>query len=243
VLASWCGAAQEDKGSAETEKKSTIYVGGGVVVKTKPYADADAKIYPIPLFAYEGKRFYLQGAQGGYRLFSHKGFSIGPVLRPRFDGYDQDDSPILNGMEERDWSVDGGVGAQMLTGVGLFGVSFVTDLLGRHKGQELEFGYTILFKAAGFDFIPTAGVRYKSENLVDYYYGVRANETRPDRPVYEPDAATDPFLRLAVRRKLSDHWSLLGAAQYEWLTDEITDSPLVDKNYEISVMAGALYAW
>jgi outer membrane protein len=243
VLTSWCWGTEESKDSKEAEKEPTFHLGAGGLVSTKPYAGVDAKVYPVPLVAYEGKRFYMRGVQGGYRLFSNKGLSIGPIVQPRFDGFGEDDSPALAGMQDRNWSVDGGVGVEAITGIGLFGLSLVTDLLGRHRGQEVEFGYTIMFPVLGFDFIPTAGVRWKSDNLVDYYYGVRANEVRPGRPLYEGEAATDPFLRLAVRRKLTEHWSLLGAVQYEWLADKITDSPIVDKDHEMSFLASVLYSW
>ena len=46
-----------------------------------------------------------------------------------------------------------------------------------------------------------------------------------------------------MRHKLSSRWSLLGVVQYEWLDDEITDSPVVDEGYEASFLLGALYTW
>ena len=196
---------------------------------------------------YQGKRLYFRGVMGGYWLYTFDGVSIGPVVKPRFDGYEEDDSSFLDGMDDRDWSLDGGIGIDWLTGIGLFELTFVNDLLGRHDGQELDFSYTILFKWAGFDFIPSAGVKWKSDNLVDYYYGVRDNEVRFDpgvlRAPYEGNDAVDPYLRLAVRRKLGGRWSVLGAVQYEWLDDNITDSSIVDENYETSLLLGILYTW
>jgi outer membrane protein len=235
-----CGAAETNGKDAN---EPTIYLGGGAVVSTRSYIGVDPRVYPVPLFAYEGKRLYLRGVVGGYRLLMGEGWSVGPVVQPRFDGYDQEDSSALKGMDERHWSLDAGVAASWLTKIGLFGLSAVTDALGKHKGQELEFSYTILFNLAGFDFIPSAGIRWKSQDLVDYYYGVQPSEVRPGRPAYEGQDALDPFARLAVRRKLTDRWSLLAAVQYEWLDDAITDSPIVDANYDASFLVGALYSW
>jgi outer membrane scaffolding protein for murein synthesis (MipA/OmpV family) len=48
---------------------------------------------------------------------------------------------------------------------------------------------------------------------------------------------------LAMRRRLSEGWSLMAAVQYEWLDREITDSPIVDSNYQASFIAGVLYSW
>jgi outer membrane protein len=175
--------------------------------------------------------------------WSATGWSIGPIVQPRFDGYEEDDSPALEGMDDRDWSVDAGVGGSWLTGIGLFALSYVTDILSRHNGQELQFSYTIMFPLVGCDIIPSAGVRHKSGNLADYYYGVESDEIARDRLPFQCDDATDPFLRLAVRRKLGARWSVLVAAQYEWLADEVTDSPIVDDDYQASFLAGLLYSW
>lgn len=240
----WCGQVQTEAGP---EDKPSIYVGGGAIISSQPYVGADTRVYPIPMFVYEGKRLYFRGIMGGYWLYNVAGLSVGPVLRPRFDGYEEDDSSQLRGMDDRDWSIDGGLGIAWRTDVGLFGVTFVTDLLGRHKGQELDLSYTILFKGGGFDFIPSVGVRWKSENLVDYYYGVENDEVRFDgavsRGAYQGENAIDPYLGLAVRRKLTGRWSLLGAIQHEWFDSEIKDSPIVDKGYETSFLLGVMYAW
>lgn len=241
------GLCQEGESDSKAEEKASIYIGGGAIIRSQPYVGADVDVYPVPLFAYEGKQLYFRGVMGGYWLYTREGLSIGPVLRPRLEGYQESDSSELTGMHDRDWSLDGGLGLAWLTDIGLFGVTYVTDLLGRHNGQEVDFSYTILFKRTGFDFIPSAGVRWKSGNLVDYYYGVRTGEVRftptISRASYEGDAAVDPYLQLAVRRKLNDRWSLLGAIQYEWLDREISDSPIVDDDYEASFMLGVMYSW
>ncbi len=244
VVTGWCGEVQTEAGP---EDKASIYVGGGAIISSQPYVGTDARVYPIPMFAYEGKRLYFRGIMGGYWLYNVDGFSVGPVLRPRFEGYEEDDSHELEGMDDRDWSIDGGLGLAWLTDVGLFGVTFVTDLLGRHKGQELDLSYTILFKWAGFDLVPSVGLRWKSKNLIDYYYGVEDDEVRFDETIsrgsYEGDDAIDPYLRMVVRRKLAGRWSLLGAVQYEWFDSEIKDSPIVDDGYETSFLLGVMYAW
>lgn len=228
---------------SEEPSKRKVFVGAGAIVSSKPYRGVDPKIYPVPMFGYEGERFYLRGVGGGYRLL-HKGrWSFGPVLQPRFDGYEEDDSRDLAGMDDRDLTLDGGVAMTWRTNRGLLGVSWVTDLLGKHDGQELEFSYTAVLSHGGFDFIPSVGLRYKTDKLVDYYYGVKSDEVRAGRPAYEADEAMDPFVRLAVRRKLVGKWSLLGAVQCEWFDSEIKDSPIVDQSQDLSFVAGVLYSW
>lgn len=224
-------------------RQREVFVGAGLLVSSKPYEGVDSKIYPIPMFGYEGERLYLRGVGGGYRLFHIGGWSVGPVLQPRFDGYEEDDSHELAGMDDRDLTLDGGVGLTWRAGWGLIGASWVTDLFGKHDGQEVELSYTAVLSRFGCDFIPSVGLRYKTDKLVDYYYGVKTDEARAGRPAYEADDATDPFVRLAVRRKLAGKWSLLGALQYEWFDSEIKDSPIVDQSQDVSFVAGVLYSW
>jgi outer membrane protein len=240
IAASWCCGAEEGE---KTGEKPMARIGGGAVAHSKPYAEVNAGAYPAPLFLYEGYQFYWRGLVVGCRLLSGEDWSVGPVIQPHFDGFNEDDSPSLDGMDDRDWPVGAGISVSWLTKIGFFGLSGVTDILGKHKGQELEFSYKVLFNLGGFDFIPSAGMRWKSQDLVDYYYGVRPREARAGRSTYEGEPALDPFVRLAVRRKLTERWSFLAAAQYEWLDDEIRGSPLVDADYDASFMVGMFYSW
>lgn len=235
-------AAAETEENIESERPE-IFVGAGAVVRSKPFEGVDAKVYPVPLFGYEGKRLYLRGITGGYRLVQIKGWWIGPTVRPHFEGYQAGDSSALAGMKNRNATIDGGVELAKRTNWGLISAVFVTDLLGAHDGHELELSYTAMFSHAGFTFIPGVALQWKSSNLVDYYYGVKDSEVRTGRPAYSPDDAITPLARLAVRRKISQRWGLLLATQYEWLHSEISDSPIVDDNGIVSVLLGATYSF
>jgi outer membrane protein len=237
------GRQRDENLEALIEEATTLHVGGGVFVQTSPYAGVDARVYPAPVVAYEGERLYVRSAIVGYRLISENGLMIGPQVQPRVEGYSADDSPSLRGMRDRNWSVDGGVNIEAATPVGLLGVSIVTDLLGRNCGQEVEFRYLVMLPVHGFHLIPSGGVKWESENLVNYYYGVKPNEARPGRPAYEGEPVFDPFLRLVIRRKLTKRWSVFSDARYEWLASGITNSPIVSKDYQFTITAGVLYAW
>jgi outer membrane protein len=164
-------------------------------------------------------------------------------LWPRFDGYEEENSAALRGMDDRDMTLDGGVAFALRGEWGVFGASVVTDILGKHDGQEVELSYSKPVRRGKWVISPAAGLRWQSSNLVDYYYGVRTGEVRTGRPAYDANAAVNPFVGLRLLRSLGKRWTLLGAAQYEWFDDEISDSPIVDEDYDISVMAGLLYSF
>jgi len=225
-------------------RKPTISLGAGVVVTSKPYEGVNAGVYPIPMFAYEGRRLYLRGVAVGYRFLSARNWSVAPVLWPRFDGYEEEDSSVLRGMDDRDMTLDAGVAFAYRGDWGVFGAALVTDILGKHDGQELELTYSKPMRWDAWSIAPAAGLRWQSRDLADYYYGVRHEEARlPGRPAYDADGAVNPFVALRVQRPLGRKWSLLGAVQYEWFDDEISDSPIVDESYDITVIAGVLYTF
>jgi len=236
------GAGAETEQGAESGNPE-VFVGAGAVISSKPYDGVDSRTYPVPLFGYEGRRLYLRGITGGYRLLKIKGWSIGPTVRPRFEGYRASDSSALSGMKNRNATIDAGVDMSWRTSWGLLSAVFVTDILAAHDGHELELSYTAMFPYAGFDVMPGAALRWRSTNLTDYYYGVRPNEVRAGRPAYSPDDAITPLVRVAVRRKLSDRWGLLLAGQYEWLDREIRDSPVIDEDHIVSALFGVTYSF
>ena len=122
--------------------------------------------------------------------------------------------------------------------------ALVTDILGKHDGQELELTYSKPMRWDAWSIAPAGGLRWQSRDLTDYYYGVRDGEARlPGRPAYDADGAVNPFVALRAQRPLGRKWSLLGAVQYEWFDDEISDSPIVDESYDITVLAGVLYTF
>ena len=232
--------AAEGEATGERERPE-IFVGAGAVVQAKPFDGVDSKVYPVPLFGYEGKRLYLRGITGGYRLIMRDGFSVGPTIRPRFEGYEASDSSDLAGMKNRNPTIDGGIDAAWKTKWGLVNVVAVTDLLGAHDGYEIELAYTAKFTRAEFEFIPGLALVWRNSNLVNYYYGVRDMEVRDGRSAYYPDAALTPLVRLAVRRNITERWGLILGSQYEWLSSEMRDSPIVDDNGILSVLLGATY--
>ncbi len=230
---------------AETDKREdTPNVCSGVATtRSRSYASADAKAYPTPLFAREGKRLHRRHWVASYWLPAGRSGSLGPVTQSLSGSRDDEDSVAFHGVNDRLWSLAAGPGISWPTRIGLFGLSGVAGTLGSHRGQELEFSYRVLFNLGGFDLIPSAGMRWKSQDFVDYSYSMRSSETWAGRPAYEGENTFDPFVRLAVRCKLTEGWSLLATAQYEWLDGEIRNSPVADADYDASLLVSMLYLW
>lgn len=207
-----------------------------------PYRQLDEDLLVVPLVRFEGERFYLRGLRGGVVFARSGGFSFGGFVQARGDGYDASDSPYLTGMADREFSMDAGLaGSWRVAGVGQFEASLATDMLDRSGGQEAEVSWTGLVPAAGWQILPTVSLRWQSQDMVDYYYGVRTGEARVDRPAYAPGSGLFPSVAILATRPLGERWQLFARAGHTWLPSEATNSPLVDQDGRTTVMLGLGY--
>ena len=122
---------------------------------------------------------------------------------------------------------------------------FLTDILDEHRGQEFRFNYSKSFADVldiqSLKLTPSIGFNWRSHQLNDYYYGVKANETAAGRPFYEVGSTTHILTGLRVDYTLNERWSLFGTLNFEWLENEIKDSPIVNQDHLLSLFLGALY--
>jgi outer membrane protein len=156
-------------------------------------------------------------------------------------GYDADDSDALEGMANRDWTLEVGLATVVEGGWGSLALSATTDVLGEHDGQEVRLTYSIPLGSVRFQVQPAAGIAWYSENLADHYFGVRPGEARAGRPAYAVESATNVFVEVRVLMPLSRRWALVLSGGVEWLDDAITASPIVEDNTRFGMFAGASY--
>ncbi|WP_459694494.1 MipA/OmpV family protein, partial [Achromobacter xylosoxidans] len=89
---------------------------------------------------------------------------------------------------------------------------------------------------------PGIGAQYNSENYNDYYYGVSKNESRRSGlKSYSADDGWDPYLELTASYNFLGGWSVYGTGRYERLSDEVKDSPMVDKSWAGIFSVGVSY--
>ncbi|MGO3127704.1 MAG: MipA/OmpV family protein [Luteimonas sp.] len=213
-------------------------VGVAASVKDSPYAGEGMRVQPFPLVTYEGERVYWRGVTFGVHLVEAGGFTLDAVVSGRFDGFDRGDLGRLelerNGVDidrlaDRDDGADAGLAARWRLGDGEFRLSAVADITGTSEGYELSADYGHRFRIGKTMVIPGIGVQWLSDDLANYYYGVQPGETFAATP-YQPDAALVPRVSVAFARPLVGKWRLQGLLQYQYLPDELADSPLLERN-------------
>lgn len=213
------------------------------IVRDTPYRDADNDNLLVPFLQYESERLYFRGLALGWRVDPQADTQIELIARARLDGFEAKDSPTFIGMVERERSLEVGANVSRALGPGRIAFEVFTDALDRSAGQEADLMWRGDFGRGPFRVQPELGLRWQSSDLVDYYFGVRANEARIDRPAYRASSALMPRVALNGIAPIGGNWAVFTRLSYDRLPAEITDSPLVKRDSERRAFSGLVYAF
>jgi outer membrane protein len=225
------GAALVDEGSL---------LGAGAMIIESPYRGVDDDVFPAPVLIFESRRFFVDKTVAGY-YFNDKSNPVrwGVIGSLRLQGYDADDSSDLEGMRDRDMAFDGGLRISWKNEIINMSLEGVTDLSGTHEGQELRL---TLDKELFDGFLtPKAGIKWQSDDLVDYYYGVKADEVKPGRSEYSADNDLEYMVGVTIGLPLGEKWAAFGDIQCSFLGNEAKDSPIVGDDTLMRYVLGVVY--
>ncbi|MEO6322831.1 MAG: MipA/OmpV family protein, partial [Polaromonas sp.] len=218
--------------------------GLGVVThfERSPYLEAGNRYDILPLYLYEGERFFLHANRGGVKLKKDDTQRVDLFLEQRLEGFPADRLPAsLAGMATRDSGVDLGLSWRWRQPWGTVQAEFLHDVGGFSKGSEFRLGYTYDWRSGPWSLRPSLSLALRDARLNNYYYGVLPGEATPGRAAYAPGAGINTSLGLFGSYDLSQRWRLLAGVSATVLDRKIKDSPIVQKRVLPGVYVGAAY--
>lgn len=241
------GALAQDK---DEQQASRWGVGLAAISSQKPFKDIDRETLVVPLVFFENQ--YVQ-AFGPFINFKLPSIEISDSQQLHFriplkyglGGYDEDeaeDTPILNGMDEREVGFWTGAKMEWQNPVVKISAEWLADISGNSEGQEFNLGLERSWMFGRQIMItPRLVANWQDDKFIDYYYGVRSHEVRADRPAYVAEATVN--LEYGIRsaylfNKKSSVFIDLAATQ---LGSEIKNSPLVDSSSDNRILMGYRY--
>lgn len=222
-------------------------LGVAAISKQQPYAGMDRETRVLPLLSYENSWFKLSGLGAEIklaRLGVGERQSIDFRLVGRFDlgGYEADDAPILNGMDERKGGFWVGAKATWRNDLAPLSAEWTTDASGHSKGQRFALSLEKNFRLGPqLMLTPRLGAVWLDKKYVDYDFGVRSHEVRAGRAAYTGQAGVNTELALRGAYLFDRHHSMFIDFGVTSLAKEIKNSPLVDRSTENRVLLGYLY--
>lgn len=238
ALVSTCAQAQSDSTGPET---SHWGLGLGVGFMRHPYRDFDDKVTALPMVTYENRWISVRGPSLELKLPSEGSVSWRLRVNYSQEGYEADDSPYLQGMNERKGGFWAGGTASWRTGLGTLSAELLTDASGNSNGSKLKLGVERAFGIGDFQVMPHLSANWVSSKYVDYYYGVQASEVRTDRAAYAGQSTVNVELGLRGRYVLAPQQSIFMDLSVTALGAGIRNSPLVDRSSQAGLRVGYLF--
>jgi MipA family protein len=228
--------AGEEPGQARerVEPMGFLY-GVGFAISQEIYRDYDRRQMILPILGYRGEKLNVFGPFVSYEFYQQGQIEFSVRARPRFQGFDDSDSDIFDGMKKRKDTLDVGLGMTFKENDWKLEVAALHDALDRSDGYEISTTIGKLFRTGPVFLEPSIGLSYQDSNLVDYYYGVRDSEATPFRNSYEGDHAINTTVGISLKTmSLLDGLSSL-SVENTWYGSGITDSPLVGSDSSLSL--------
>jgi len=224
----------------EPEDKWAVGVGAAGI--DSPYAGEETRVRPFPLVSYEGERVFFRGISGGVHLYEAGPVQLDAIFSPRLDGFDSEDlgrSELLatgvdrDLLSDRDDELDLGLRATFGSPFGLIAIEGVQDVTGTSEGYEIKLDYRYRWRFSSTALTASAGGSWLSADLANYYYGTLDEEVARGVVGYEPGSVFVPRVGVSVMQTLGESkWQLVGGIDYQVLPEELTDSPLVERDVD-----------
>lgn len=199
---------------------------------------------PQALAVYKDKYFAGTGAGIGfytwYRPQTKGWLSIGY----NWLGRDENDSEHLRGLGDIEGGATFIAGTSYLSPIGEFTLRVHNQFTGDDVGYYVFGGFqTKLDFTEQLFFSPAVDVYYASEDFMEAYFGVDAQQSlESGLPQYSAEAGLQSLgLRLRLVYLLDDHWQLQTAAVYHRMQGDSEDSPVTQDPNQYQAAIGVKY--
>jgi|GEM_PF-2718821 len=240
---------------------------------SSPIAGEDDTWLPlIPRFSYYGESFFVDNFTVGYNLVETASYSFDLIAEPNLDFLHFDTASDLqkafvtvsispmdgdpNNTEDltlevgdydlSDRKVSYLAGPSFRFGGEIFSVSanYKKEVLGESNGREAEVEFSYQKIGENWRFRAAVGAVWKSQEVVDYYYGISESET----PAFfehlaftATESALNPFVNLELQVQYSHAYTFIISLKRELLDKSVTQSPIVDTDTVNSFFIGVGY--
>ena len=226
-------------------ERGRLGVGAGVIGQSSPYTGSDATVLqPIPVITYNGERLQWLGPNVQYGIWGAGKARLALSASYRVGAYEEDDSPYLAGMGDRNSTMMAGLGFryEIPGGVNLL-VRYEHDALNRIGGGTAAARLSKAFQAGIFRLVPQLAVNWLSSDLTNHEFGVDASAEIPGRPQYAPGSSISYAAGFGSFIELSEDWRIILNVSAEYFDDAVKNSPIVEDDYIVKGFAAITYVF
>lgn len=241
ILSTGVHADARDDDDDDDGSRFRLAAGAGVSFEQSPYAGGKDSVEVLPRLLVQVGRFYLRGPTLGVYLYGGDDLSVSAGISLDLADTHRGGSPQLADMAELDDVLLGEIEMSYEADWGELALSLAADIGATHDGYIAELSYGYPFEIGRWQVEPEIGVEWHSAEVNRQNYGVGAADVRPARPLYEPDAGMSYELGATVTYPFAERHALSLEASAEWLSAEVSDSPIVERDNIVNVGISYLF--
>lgn len=230
-----------------TTAHAEFSLGAGTIALNTPYKEYDMKITPFPVINYKGENFWINGLGAGYYLFNDASdkLSVLTYYDPTHFKHEDSDNKNMRRLTTRKGTVMTGLSyVHKMQHYGSLRIALAGDVLSNSNGVTVDAAWLYRYVKGALSVTPALGIKWNSANQNDYYYGISQYESRrSNMERYDPDASVSPYAELSISYDFSGNWNLYSVGRWTRLSDEITDSPMVEDSWDSIMSVGVTYSF
>jgi outer membrane protein len=226
-------------------ERGRLGVGAGVVGQSSPYVgSSETVLQPIPAITYNGERLQWLGPNVQYGIVGSGKLRLAASASYRIGAYEEDDSPVLAGLGDRESTLLAGLGLryELPGGINLL-ARYEHDVLDRIGGGQARLRVSKGFQAGIFRLVPQFAVNWLSADLANHDFGVPASAATPERPEWNVGSAVSVEAGFGSFIELSEDWRIVLNLSLEQFEDNVGDSPIVDTDRVVRGFAAITYVF
>jgi len=162
---------------------------------------------------------------------------------------DSTDNPVidLKDIEDRKWALDGGLQLNWFvannTDIKAQVLHDINNVYNGFNGQ-IEINHFLRFKQLEQAIVKlTLGGNWQSSEQVNYYYGIDEQDDLSNTALYQGRASFSPYIKLFGYYHLTNNWAIRVNLSREFLSNSLTESPLVTDHVVDTFFVGVAYAF
>ena len=229
-----CSTWAEDSGKFSV---GIAYINGSSI-----YSNTKNSRTIMPSLSYHTDKIIINVQNGfTYKIISDQSTKFNVSLAPNFKPYNSNDSNDLIGME-RNMYVDGLVSVSRELSRGLSAkIGVGTELTGRFNGSTANMSLSQFIPINSVPFIFSLGSKWYDQKRANYLYGVYSTEATGSRANYELNSIFIPYISINTFYRISENTNFFAGLNANFLSSDITNSPIVSKKNKMSVIMGLTY--
>ncbi|WP_159065033.1 MipA/OmpV family protein [Thaumasiovibrio subtropicus] len=202
----------------------------------------------------EYKNFYLQaersqipnGANLGYHLYERINYGIdlvAGVYQPGTAGDERTDIPHEQRHHRREADLSAGVRFYGGNDYVDYYLDVVRDISDTHSGWIARSMVSTDIPAGNWEVRAGLGVDIYFSKTANYTFGVLDSEVNPSRPAYQPGTTAGYYFAIHADYPLSANWVFDAGFLVGGYSDNVADSPIVNRQYRTSSFVGLRYVF